>query len=58
MGKYINADQVDFGMTVLACLGGTHIDNLPNHISGSFNNPGKGKAIGRNTLQGRALIRT
>jgi hypothetical protein len=57
-GKYVNADQVDFGVTVLACLGSTHIDNLPKHISGSLYNPGKGKAIAGDTLQGRALIRT
>jgi len=28
LGEDINADQVDFGVTVLARLGGTHIDNL------------------------------
>jgi hypothetical protein len=47
MGRYINADQVDFGVTVLARLGGTHIDNLPKHISRSINNPGQGRARGR-----------
>lgn len=57
-GGYINADQVDFGVTVLACLGGTHVDNLPKPISGSLYNPAKGRAREGDTLQGRALMRT
>ena len=32
---YINTNQVNFGVTVLACLGGAHIDNLPNLVSPS-----------------------
>lgn len=55
--RYINSNQMDFGVTVFAGFRGTHIDNLfpPTlaHTESHANNE-----VFPRTLQGRPLIRT